>query len=128
MKAFSSEMTTGMSAPPMGSTNMLPSIAAETRIAMNSSSDSEPAAMATAQPTAISSSAALTNCWPGSWIGRPGRISWSLPKAMFEPQKEIEPMIAANRMGMRSSSGRSPPTSRNSAHAIERHRRRRRRR
>ena len=23
-------------------------------------------------------------------------ISWSLPKAMFEPQKETEPTIAAN--------------------------------
>ncbi len=29
-------------------------------------------------------------------IGRPGMISWSLPKAMLEPQKEIEPTIAAN--------------------------------
>ena len=29
-------------------------------------------------------------------IGRPGMISWSLPKAMFEPQKETEPTIAAN--------------------------------
>ena len=37
---------------------------------------------------------------------------------MFEPQKEIEPMIAANRMGISSSSGRSPPVRRNSAQAI----------
>ena len=29
-------------------------------------------------------------------IGRPGSSSCSLPKAMFEPQKETEPMIAAN--------------------------------
>ncbi len=122
VKAFSSEMTTGMSAPPIGSTNMLPRIAAETRIATNRSSDSEPAAMATAQPTAISSSAALTNCWPGSWIGRPGRISCSLPKAMFEPQKEIEPMIAAKRMGMPSSSGRSPPELAELGPGDERHR------
>ena len=43
------------------------------------------------------SSARLTNCCARpSVIGRPGMISWSLPKAMFEPQKEIEPMIAAN--------------------------------
>ncbi len=33
---------------------------------------------------------------PRSVIGRPGMISWSLPKAMFEPQKETEPTIAAN--------------------------------
>ena len=43
------------------------------------------------------SSTRLTICWPApSVIGRPGMISWSLPKAMFEPQKEIEPTIAAN--------------------------------
>ena len=52
VKAFSSEITTGMSAPPIGSTNMLPSSAAATRSTMNSPSDSVPAAIATAQPTA----------------------------------------------------------------------------
>ena len=51
------------------------------------------AAIATA-PTAPRASAALTGCWRPSVIGRPGRISWSLPKAMFEPQKETEPTIA----------------------------------
>ena len=35
-------------------------------------------------------------CAAPSVIGRPGMISCSLPKAMFEPQKEIEPTIAAN--------------------------------
>ena len=34
----------------------------------------------------------------GIVIGRPGRISWSLPKAMFEPQNETEPMIAEKRL------------------------------
>ena len=52
VKALSSEITTGMSAPPIGSTNMLPSSAAETSSRMNSPSDSEPAAIATAEPTA----------------------------------------------------------------------------
>jgi hypothetical protein len=33
-------------------------------------------------------------------IGRPGRTSWSFPNAMFDPQKETEPMIAANRIGI----------------------------
>ena len=36
----------------------------------------------------------------GQLIGRPGMISWSFPKAMFEPQNETEPMIAANRIGI----------------------------
>ena len=43
------------------------------------------------------SSTRLTICWAEpKLIGRPGMISWSLPKAMFEPQKETEPTIAAN--------------------------------
>ena len=48
VSAFSSEITTGMSAPPIGSTTMLPSTAAATRIRMNRPSDSEPAAIAIA--------------------------------------------------------------------------------
>ena len=36
------------------------------------------------------------NDWPGSLIGRPGRISWSFPNAMFDPQNETDPTIAAN--------------------------------
>ena len=51
-------------------------------------------------PTATSSRPTLTNCWPGTAIGLPGMSSWSLPKAMFEPQNETEPMIAANRIGI----------------------------
>ena len=44
--------------------------------------------IATAAPTATSSRARFTYCCPGTPIGLPGRIPWSLPKAMFEPQKE----------------------------------------
>ena len=36
-------------------------------------------------------------------------ISCSLPKAMFEPQNETEPMIAANRIGISCSSSGLPP-------------------
>ena len=46
--------------------------------------------------------------WPGSLIGRPGRISWSLPNAMFEPQNEIDPTIAANSDGISIFSGEMP--------------------
>ena len=39
------------------------------------------------------------NCWaPPIVIGRPGRSSWSLAKAMFEPQNDTDPTIAANRL------------------------------
>ena len=68
-----------------------------------------PAAITTAIATAKAASPALT--WRGI---RKARLSasWSLRKAMIEPQKEIEPMIAANRTGIRtSSSGLTPPSS-----------------
>ena len=98
VKAFSSEITTGMSAPPIGSTTALPSSAATISMPMNSSSECAPATKVDAGGDARgSSSTRLTICWAEpKRIGRPGMISWSLPKAMFEPQNEIEPTIAAN--------------------------------
>ena len=57
------------------------------------------------------------NCWPGSWIGRPGMISWSFPNAMFEPQKETEPMIAANSIGISASSAGLPPAASDSRYS-----------
>ena len=84
---------------------------------MKRPSDSSPAAIATAHPTATEQQRRFTNVCPGSMIGRPGRISWSFPNAMFEPQKETDPTIAEKRIGIISSSGMSPPACRNSAHA-----------
>jgi hypothetical protein len=59
--------------------------------------------MITASATAARSSAAFKALCrrPRSMIGRPGSISWSLPKAMFDPQNDTDPMIAANRIGIR---------------------------
>ncbi len=60
-------------------------------------------------------------CCPGKLIGRPEISSWSLAKAMFEPQKETEPITVENRIGIITSSGMSPPMLswwRNSAQAI----------
>ncbi len=55
----------------------------------------------------------LTICWPApSVIGRPGMISWSLPKAMFEPQKDTEPTIAANTEKIATYVGTPPPDTR----------------
>ena len=48
VNAFSVEITTGMSAPPIGSTASTPSAPAATRISQNSACDSEPAAITTA--------------------------------------------------------------------------------
>ncbi len=44
-------------------------------------------------------------------------ISWSFPKAMFEPQNETEPMIAANRAGMSASSAGLPPAASDSRYS-----------
>jgi hypothetical protein len=85
-----------MSAPPIGSTTALPSNAARISMPMNSSSDSAPAIRSMPAASARTSRTPFTICCAEpKEIGRPGMISWSLPKAMFEPQNEIEPTIAA---------------------------------
>ena len=63
VKAFSSEITTGMSAPPIGSTTALPSSAAQTSRPMKSASECAPAAIVDRRPRprAISSTR-LTIC------------------------------------------------------------------
>ena len=87
---------------------------AETRISQNRACDSVPPAITTATPTVSAASAALT--WRG--IGkRPLSVSWSLRNATIEPQNEIEPMIAANRIGIRASSSGLPPTSSDSLYS-----------
>ena len=53
VKAFSVEITTGMSAPPIGVTASTPKAPADSRISQNSSSESLPAAITTASATAI---------------------------------------------------------------------------
>ena len=58
VNAFSSEITTGMSAPPIGSTTMLPRTPAATRIPrMNSAWEWVPAASTTALTTATTNRA-----------------------------------------------------------------------
>ena len=71
--------------------------------------DSAPAAIATEQPTATSSRSAFTNGCAGEQDRAPGHELLELPKAMFEPQNDTEPMIAAKRIGIRASSSGMPP-------------------
>ena len=108
VKALSVEITTGMSAPPIGSTASTPSAPAASRISQNSSSFSLPAAMTTASATAATASRPLTAF---GMRKRPLSDSCSFRNATFEPQNEIEPMIAAKRIGISSSSSGLPPTS-----------------
>ena len=110
VNALSREITTGISAPPIGSTTMFPRAAAATRIPrMNRAWEWVPAASTIADTSAIRNRPPLISTCPGSLIGRPGSTSWSFPNAMFEPQNEIEPMIAANSDGISALSGKSPP-------------------
>ncbi len=104
VSALSSEMTTGMSAPPIGSTTIRPSTPAAISRPTIHHSDAPPlpgapSPIATAAATAPTSSTRLRRLLQGLAeyrSGWPGRISCSLPNAMIEPQNEIEPMIAAN--------------------------------
>ena len=64
----------------------------------------------TMQPARIAARRSpLKMCWPGNWTGRLGMIAWSLPKAMFEPQKETEPITVEKRIGTKMSSGMLAP-------------------
>ena len=110
VNAFSSEITTGMSAPPIGSTTMFPRTAATSRIPrMNSACECVPAARMIALTSATANSPRLITACKGSLIGWPGKIAWSFPNAMFEPQNETDPMTAANSDGISVLSGKSPP-------------------
>ena len=106
VNAFRSEITTGMSAPPIGRTTRLPRIAAAIRTPMKRPSEGSSADARTTQATRMPiSSTALITCWPGTASGRVGIRSWSFANATLEPQNETEPMTAENRIGMNSSSG-----------------------
>ena len=60
VNAFSSEITTGMSAPPIGSTTRLPRTAArEQHQRRRAAAECEPATIATPRPTAIAASSAV---------------------------------------------------------------------
>src|SRR5665213_2112262 len=92
---LSSEMTTGMSAPPIGSTNRIPSTnEATSAIQKNASAFGTLATTSPQQTRIASATSALTICWPGYVIGRPVMTSCSLRKAMIEPANEIAPITA----------------------------------
>ena len=115
VNALRVEITTGMSAPPIGSTASTPSAPAASRISQNSSCDSAPEAIDDREPDRRSAaSAALT---ARGIAKRPLSVSWSLRNATIEPQNEIEPMIAANRIGISASSSGLPPDSSDSLYS-----------
>ena len=94
VNAFSIEMTTGMSAPPMGSTNRTPKRSAQAMSATSTHCASAPAIAAIPNATPASRTSALKTFCPGKTIGRPLTSSWSLAKATADPAKEIDPISA----------------------------------
>src|SRR3954451_10973427 len=88
VNALRVEITTGMSAPPIGNTKKLPTSAAETSSSSIQNSPSAPATIAAPQPTATASSSPLTSVWagPNGLIGLPLISSCNLANAMFDPQ------------------------------------------
>jgi hypothetical protein len=65
VNAFNSEITTGMSAPPMGSTKRTPKSAAQPRTIASSHSSCTPATVAAPTATAVRSTSPFTTCCPG---------------------------------------------------------------
>ena len=111
VKAFRSEMTTGMSAPPIGRTNITPKTRARRISAAIAHCASSPATIATPSAAAAARTRTLTTFWPGKTIGRPLTSSWSFPNATSEPENEIEPMSADSVIDSASSHTRTPSSS-----------------
>ena len=100
VKAFSSEMTIGTSAPPTGSTSSTP--AARPSTSSSTASGSEPVrTTATAAPTAASSTAAITTGSPGNTTGRVVISSCSLANVTPEPAKDTAPTRRVKTMARR---------------------------
>ena len=96
---LSSEITTGMSAPPIGNTPSTPSNNAATTIPTNAAAETWPSSMNAERPTTASNTSALTNCWPAYVIGRPVMSSCSFANATRLPEKLTEPMIELRMIG-----------------------------
>jgi hypothetical protein len=96
VKALSSEITTGMSAPPIGSTMVTPNTSAARQVTTrairllgSTTSHTMPATNATA-------SRALSARIPGNVTGLPETTPCSLPAAINEPVKVTPPMVMSS--------------------------------
>jgi hypothetical protein len=103
-------ITTGMSAPPMGSVIVTPKIRAAARISSISGSDGVPVTNSTSAATSVTAaSPAVTRRPPGIRIGLPGMRPCSLLEATSDPVNVIDPMMMSSTMKMWVSSRSSPP-------------------
>ncbi len=94
VNAFSSEITTGMSAPPIGRTKRTPKTSEPPISAARSHWFSTPAAIATPAAAIDANRSPFTICCPGYTIGRPLISSWSFANATMLPAKETLPISA----------------------------------
>ncbi len=101
VKELSNEITTGMSAPPMGSTMVTPNTSAETMMAPRTSSvtsllrataSAEPKTSRMVPTTATKPSRVVTIRDAGKMMGCPGTSPWSFPEATSEPLNVTQPM------------------------------------
>ena len=97
---LSIEITTGMSAPPIGRIRRNPSSRA---MAVSSQNHCASGFSTSHTVTAIKPmpSSALNGCWPGKVSGVPVMMPCSLPKAMTEPVKVIAPIAVPMLISMR---------------------------
>ena len=108
VNAFSREITTGMSAPPIGSTNRIPNSPAAPTIATRIQKRTSTIAQAPS-PIAPARRAAFPNFCAGYVIGRPDTSSCSFANATIEPANEIDPMIAETTVEIPRSTPTFPP-------------------
>ncbi len=95
VNAFSSEITTGMSAPPIGSTIMTPN-ASDASTRMSSAGRLAVVNRNAAEPTAMTARATLSRRPPLKISGWPGMKPCSLPAAMIEPENVTDPMSTSS--------------------------------
>ena len=93
---FSSEITTGMSAPPIAITMITPSSSDSTMASASTPSLWLPTYCEAARPSTARNSTAFTSFWPGIVTGLPVISSCSLPNATIDPAKLTDPTIAEN--------------------------------
>jgi hypothetical protein len=96
VQAFRSEITIGMSAPPIGSTKRTPRMSAPGKRSASQIPSSVAAVSAINTMSAAPTRALIAFC-AGKTIGRPGTTSCSFPKATRLPQKLTEPASAEKR-------------------------------
>ena len=97
VNAFSSEMTTGMSAPPIGRTIITPN-ASEASAITSRAAWLAVVSMNTAVPRMTTPRTMLSSRLPRKTIGCPPITPCSLPAAMSEPEKVTQPMITSSRV------------------------------